>query len=98
MTEAKERVDYGAQITALLPGHTHRTSPGIFNLFDGTTWTWTTPAGTWSTTWPGMGGPLLSTPFGDLRLNGGSAEATYQQMVGVLIALGGIELPDAGGQ
>jgi hypothetical protein len=84
----EERVDYRAQITALLPEHTHRV--GLMLGLAGTTWTWTTPAGTWSTTWPSMGGPSLSTPYGDLRLHGGSAEATYRQFVGVLVALGGI--------
>jgi hypothetical protein len=85
-----ERVDYRAQITALLPAHAHHVAVGLTNLFGGLSWTWTTPDGSWTVVWGGIGGSAVVTPFGRVELRGGP-DVAYRRLIGVLIALGGIE-------
>jgi hypothetical protein len=91
MTET--RIDYHQRITDLLPDHTHRTGPGIFNLFGGTTWAWTTPAGAWSVVWGAAAGPSVVTPYGTLALFG-APEVSFERLSRILAVLGGIDRPD----
>ena len=45
--QARESTTLHDQIRALLPAHTHAQHSGLFGP---NTWTWTTPAGTWTVT------------------------------------------------
>lgn len=84
-TTTETRRDHVAELAALIPDHAHRHNP----ILGGVTWTWTTPAGSWCLTIGTMFAATAQTPYGRLGFPGKLGDH-YDQIVGVLRALGGV--------